>query len=383
MKKNILIVIDSLAMGGVTKVLANMLNTIDYSKYNIDLKILHYYNDMRITLPKEVNIIKGTRFFNVVDRRIKDIIKQKDIINCVKKLYLVFLIKTGLIKNKIIKERKETLKKQYDIEISFNDGFGQVYVAYGDTNKRITWLHSDIRVKNYSKRYYKTLNKLMKNFDFGVSVSDEVGISYKELYNLNCITIHNIIDYEEIIRKAKMQLDLPYDKNKFNIISVGRLDDQKNYIRLISAHKKLIDKGHDINTYIVGDGPNKDNLEKLIQDFDIQKSFFLLGRKDNPYPFIQNADLFALSSNHEGMPTVISEAIILKVPSISTKVAGVQKQLQDKYGMVTENDDNAFYEGLELLLSNKDIIEKYKDNLNRHNFSNKQNLEKIYSILDE
>ncbi len=383
MKKNILIVIDSLAMGGVTKVLANMLNTIDYSKYNIDLKILHYYNDMRITLPKEVNIIKGTRFFNVVDRRIKDIIKQKDIINCVKKLYLVFLIKTGLIKNKIIRERKETLKKQYDIEISFNDGFGQVYVAYGDTNKRITWLHSDITVKNYSKRYYKTLNKLMKNFDFGVSVSDEVGISYKELYNLNCITIHNIIDYEEIIRKAKMQLDLPYDKDKFNIISVGRLDDQKNYTRLISAHKKLIDKGHDINTYIVGDGPNKDNLEKLIQDFDIQKSFFLLGRKDNPYPFIQNADLFALSSNHEGMPTVISEAIILKVPSISTKVAGVQKQLQDKYGMVTENDDNAFYEGLELLLSNKDIIEKYKDNLNKHNFSNKQNLEKIYSILDE
>ena len=77
MKKNILFVVDNLKMGGVTKVLINMLKKLDTSNYNIDLLVLHYYKDMLVTIPKNINLIKGSNYFHIVDQNLKSLLVKK------------------------------------------------------------------------------------------------------------------------------------------------------------------------------------------------------------------------------------------------------------------------------------------------------------------
>ena len=129
MPKNILFVVDNLVMGGITKVISNLLKRLDYTKYNVDLLVLHYYKDMKVEIPENVKIISGNEYFSCVDENVKKIIKNKNINLLFNKLKLVFLLKTGLIKKTIAKSRKKILNKKYDTEIAFSDGFSHIFVV--------------------------------------------------------------------------------------------------------------------------------------------------------------------------------------------------------------------------------------------------------------
>ena len=266
--KNVLIVVDNLVTGGVSKVLINFLNKYDKNKINVDLLILHYHGSMIDMIPNDINVIKGTKFFDVVDLRIKDLIKDRKTIEVLKKIRFSFLIKTGLIKKKIIKERKKIILKKYDNEISYNDGFCTLFVGFGNSKNKLNWIHTDLKNYNASKKYFKTLSKALKNIDYNVSVSDEAGKSFYEYYKLKekPITIINIIDDLEIIEKSKEIIDFNIDKNILNIVSVGRLDYQKAYDRYVKIHKKLIDEGFKFKLYIIGNGNQKELLEDLIKE---------------------------------------------------------------------------------------------------------------------
>lgn len=382
MPKNILFVVDNLVMGGITKVISNLLKRLDYTKYNVDLLVLHYYKDMKVEIPENVKIISGNEYFSYVDESIKRIIKNKDIKSFFYKLKLVVLLKTGLIKQMIAKSRKKMLNKKYDTEIAFSDGFSHIFVAYGDTPNKIAWMHTDISVKNDSRRYFKLVRESLGKMNMCVCVSDKVKKSYVETYGIDKIqTIHNVMDVEKIKNSAEEQIDYQFSKDVFNLISVGRVESQKNYTRFINVHKKLIEEGYNINSFIVGDGIELEGLKKLVAENGNEDSFKFLGRKDNPYPYIKEADLFILSSNLEGLPTVLYEAAILGIPAISTDVAGAKEILGDTYGMVVNNDDDSLYKGIKEILDNPELLENYRENLNSYVFENDKIMSKIDEIL--
>lgn len=382
MKKNILIVVDNLVVGGVTKVLANMLNSLDYEKFNIDLLILHYNKTMDVNIPKSVKIIKGNYFFSVLDEPIQKLIKEKNIFKIFHKFVFALLIKTNLIKFFIKYYSKKHITEKYDIAIGFCDGFSHLYTAYSNIPYKIAWLHSDIKVMNYSSRYIKVIKKALKKINITVSVSDEVGLAYKEIYNIEKnLTIPNLIDDINIIEKSKAKIDLEYSKDTINIVSVGRLDYSKNYEMLAQTHKKLLDDGYNICTYIVGDGVQKSALQNLIANLHIEDSFILLGQKQNPYPYIKNADLFALSSRYEGLPTVILEALCLHVPCISTNVAGVASVLKSDFGIITDNNEDDFYINFKKIMEDKKLLKLYKTNLSNYKYDNTKILNKIEYLL--
>lgn len=382
MPKNILFVVDNLVMGGITKVLANLLKNLDEKKYSIDLLVLHYYKDMVVDIPTNVKIIDGNKYFSYVDENIKKIIKRKDIKTFFNKLNLVIALKTGKIKKIIQKSRKELLTKKYDTEIAFCDGFSHIFVANGDTENKIAWMHTDIAVQNDSKRYYSLVKESLHKMNMCVCVSDKVRQSYTDYYNLDRIqTIHNIIDVKEIKEKREADFQNPFSKDAFNLISVGRLETQKKYARFVNVHKKLIDDGYKINSFIVGDGLEKNMLENLIKANKNEDTFRLLGRKDNPFPYVKEADLFVLSSIREGLPTVLYESLIVGTPCITTKVAGANEILSNDYGIVVENDDEALYQGIKKILDNKKILEEFKENLKSYEFDKESIIRKVESIL--
>lgn len=383
MKKNILFVVDNLKMGGVTKVLINMLKSLDNSDYNIDLLVLHYYKDMLIDLPDNIKIIKGSKYFHIVDQNLKSLLVNKDIKNIFRKCCFSFNIKTNIIKRKIKKDRLKNIKKQYDVEIAFGDGFPYLYTSYGNSIKKIAWMHSDVAVRDYSARYYKNIKNALSKMDLCIAVSDKVATSYKNRYNIATVeVIPNIIDDYEIIKKSKLAPKVSFDKNQLNFISVGRLDYSKNYLMLLNVAKHLIDDGYKFKVYIVGDGEENVTLQKAIINLKMEKHFILLGRKDNPYPYVKNSDLFLLSSRYEGLPTVIIEALILHIPCISTEVAGIYEILNNSFGVITKNTENDFYLNLKHLLDNPQKIIEMKENLSNYKYNNDIIIDKIKNILN-
>ena len=383
MKKNILFVVDNLKMGGVTKVLINMLKKLDTSNYNIDLLVLHYYKDMLVTIPKNINLIKGSNYFHIVDQNLKSLLVKKDIKNVFRKCCFSFNIKTNIISRKIKQDRLKNIKKQYDIEIAFGDGFPYIYTSYGNSIKKIAWMHSDVAVRDYSARYYKNIKNALFKMDLCVAVSDKVATSYKNRYKITKVeVIPNIIDDYEIIQKSELPQEVPFDKNQLNFISVGRLDYSKNYSMLLNVAKHLIVDGYNFKIYIVGDGEEKVSLQKAIINLKMEKHFILLGRKDNPYPYVKNSDLFLLSSRYEGLPTVIIEALILHIPCISTEVAGINQILNPSFGIITKNTEEDFYLNLKYLLYNTQKIIEMKKNLSDYKYNNDIIINKIENILN-
>lgn len=383
MAKNVLFVVDNLVMGGVTKVLENLLNNLDYKKYNVDLLVLHYYEDMKLTMPQNVRIINGNKYFSYIDESIKKIIKNRDFKSFFNKLKLVLELKSGRIKNRITNSRKEILNKKYDIEIAFSDGFSHVFVANGDTKSKIAWMHTDISIRNDSKRYYKLVKESLHKMIMCVGVSEKVVKEYKEYYDLDKVqVIHNIIDDEKIKKMSEDSFDNVFSNDKISMISVGRIDISKNYRRLVNIHKRLIDDGYDLQTFVIGDGIEKDDLENLVKENKNEDSFKFLGRKDNPFPYVKNADLFVLSSIYEGLPTVLYESIIVGTPCITTEVAGAKEILSEKYGVVVDNSDEALYEGIRQLLDNKKMLDAYRKNLESYRFDKGDIIKKVEKILD-
>ena len=108
----------------------------------------------------------------------------------------------------------------------------------------------------------------------------------------------------------------------------------------------------------------------------------MLGRKDNPYPYVKNSDLFLLSSRYEGLPTVIIEALILHIPCISTEVAGIYEILNNSFGVITKNTENDFYLNLKHLLDNPQKIIEMKENLSNYKYNNDIIIDKIKNILN-
>lgn len=384
--KKILFVVDENKMGGVSILLEDMLKMINLTDKKIDILVLHDSGDKLKDLPCTVNVIYGTKYFEVVDLPIKEIIKSKNIKNLVKKMILVFDMKTGLIKYKIKRERKKLLKENYDVEIAFKDGFTALFVGFGNAQKKIHWLHYDYKLANPNAKYDKLFKKILVKFDEIIAVSEGVMNDFNKVYSLQnkARVISNLINIKKIIDKSKLK-NIKKDKN-LEIISVGRLHQMKGYDRFIDAISKLRDENllKNVKFKIYGDGPERNNLSSKILDLNLSKVVTLMGVVENPYIYMKNADLFVLSSIYEPFGLVIIEALTLGTPVLATENSATNKLIKNNVdGIIVENSTDGIYLGLkEILLDNKKL-DDLKENANKFDYSteNKKILEQLENLL--
>ena len=385
MKKNILFVVDEKRMGGVSVLLEDILNNINIKKYNIDIAVLHNAGDYLNNVPKGVNFIYGTPFFNTVDLTLKEVIKSKSIKKIYSKLRLIFLMKTKLIKNRIIKERKKMFNKTYDVEVAFKDGFCAIFTAYGNSIKKYHWLHTDYKMYDCTAKYKPLFNEVFPKFNKIIAISNSVLDRFLEKYHTkNNQVIFNIIDSDKIISKSKEE-KINYDNKKINLISVGRIHEMKGYDRLIDVIHKLDEENKldNVITRIIGDGPDISIVREKIKEYNLEEKVILMGRKKNPFPYVAASDLFIMCSRYEPFGLVILEALILKVPVLSAQVASIKEIMNEKYGLVVDNSNEGLYEGLLKLIENKNLINKYKKELKNYNYDIKKILKQIEGLLDE
>ncbi len=385
MKKNVLFVVDEKRMGGVSVLLEDILNNIDVSKYDIDIAVLHNNGDYLNNLPENVNIIYGTSFFNAVDLTIKEVIKSKNIRLIYSKLRLIFLMKTKLIGKRLIKERKKMFNKKYDVEIAFKDGFCALFTAYGNSIKKYHWLHTDYSMYDCTDNYHSLFESVFPKFDKIIGISNSVLERFLDKYKANKTdVIFNIIDSNKIINKSKEE-KIEYDKEKLNLISVGRIHNMKGYDRLVDVLNELnINKKlDDVIVRLIGDGPDFELVKNKIKEYNLEDKVLLMGRRTNPFPYVASSDCFLMCSRYEPFGLVVLESLILGVPVLSCDVASIREIMDDKYGMIVDNSNEGLYDGILKIINNKKILNEYKKNLKSYNYDINKILESIEDLLDE
>ena len=191
--------------------------------------------------------------------------------------------------------------------------------------------------------------------------------------------IYNYIDREKVIEKAEEKTEIIFDKNKINFVTVARLVPQKAIDRIIRVHSKLIKNNLEHNFYIVGDGPEKEKLEDMIKEYGVSNTFHLLGKKENPYPYIKKADYFCLLSYFEGYPMVVEEAKILNKQILITDTAAREVVFGYEAAQIFENTEQGIFEGLKENIENFVKIQDDTDN----NYNNKFIIEKIIELVGE
>ena len=282
---------------------------------------------------------------------------------------------------------KKYINENYDYQIAFLEGPITRIFKFGKQNK-IAWIHNDISqvfgnsLKAKLKLYIDKNN--YKKYDKLVFVSIDNKKVFNDLYKINGLeekeeVIYNYIDKERILKKANVELGQEYiEKTVPSIITVTRLVKQKAIDRLINVHKKLIDEKIYHNIYVIGDGPEKEKLENQIKELGVQNSFKLMGKRENPYPYVKRADYFALLSNFEGYGMVIDEAKILNKKIIITNTAAIEAVKGYSKKIILENNENAIYEGLKQVLQKNVIFDETETE-----FKNDGLINKIESLFDD
>lgn len=176
--------------------------------------------------------------------------------------------------------------------------------------------------------------------------------------------LYNTNESNFIVKKANDKIvDITFDKDVYNLVSVAKIVPSKGYDRLMKIHKKLLDDGIKNHVYILGIGEEQEKYEKYLRDNHLEDTFTFLGFRDNPYKYVKNADLYVCSSRREGFSTAVTEALIVGTPVVSTNCSGAYELLGDnnEYGVVTENDEDALYEGIKKILTEENLLQHYKE----------------------
>lgn len=321
LKKKILFYNGSLRMGGIERVLVEVLQNLDKDKYEIDLVIedgIRSLNVFEKDIPKYINLyyLKSEELIQKTDWY-----RQRKKILLYRIVYQIMMGYEGYIKRKNLKELVK--KKKYDVVIDFDMGLSK-FIDLIVTDKKIAWVHANIESWYKKKDRIERLGKRLSRYDKIVTICDAMKESTIKLYPFlkeKITRIYNPFNFERIrtLAEEKVDRELEYYFSEKYFVSVMRLTlTQKDFETLIKGFKLAKEKGIKEKLYILGDGPDKEKIKELIKKEKMEKEIFLLGNIKNPYPWIKNSEALVHSSKYEGLPTVLIEALILNKLVISS-----------------------------------------------------------------
>lgn len=341
-KGRILFFINTLSCGGAEKVLVDLVNQLEY-KYDITV----------------LSVLGG-----IYEKRLSKNVKHKKIVTC-KSVFLQNILSKLLFKIPFSVFNFLFLKGNYDIEIAYLGGFNTKAIARNkSTAKKIAFVHTDVSKSNKYDYLYRTRDEALSDynkFDAVCFVSKTAKSGFEQKYGplKNAYIIHNIINVDQIKAEAKKDNPCVYNTTGLKMISVGRLSSEKGFDRLLKIAKRL-ETDFAFELWILGDGPERQNLEAIIESEDI-KSVKLLGYQQNPYSFVKKSDLYICSSLFEGYSTSVTEAIILGIPVLTTDCAGMDEILNNNIdGIIVKNDDAELESKIKDLLSNHTLYNSIK-----------------------
>lgn len=257
-------------------------------------------------------------------------------------------------------------KYPFDVAVAFKEDHSMRDIAKCNAKRKFAWVHSDHRYDHWTSYRYKTSEEersWMEKFEKVVCVSKAAADSVREVIGDpgNLCVRYNPVDYRDVLNKSEETCEQVRPESKPLFVTVGRLTQQKNYLCLVDVCKELQDK-YDFEVWIIGDGPQREELEERIAANEL-RCVKLLGKKENPYPYIKQADWFISTAEWESYGIAMQEALILGIPVLSAYCAVVDEVLDPKFSRVVPNTPADIQKGMEELLQNPQWSREYHDRI--------------------
>lgn len=343
--KKILFFIPNLSVGGAEKVLINLVNNMDRSKFDITVQTLFGGGVNEQFLKKDITYR-----------------------SCFKKTFKGNSQILKLFQPKTLYKR--FIKEHYDIIVSYLEGPTARIVAGcpNQSTKKTCWIHCRFESPETAKtgfRNFAEAKELYNRFDNIVCVSEWVKNYFCQTmdYYGDIEVLYNTNETEEVYQKSFEPVeDVIFDNDCLNLCSVGKIAPIKGFDRLARIHKKLLDDGIKNKIYILGEGYQRDEITSYLKANGLEETFIFLGYHTNPYKYVSKCDLYVCSSISEGFSTAATEALIVGTPVCTVEVSGMKEMLgeHNEYGVVTDNNEEALYEGVKSLLKNPEQLAYYK-----------------------
>lgn len=371
MRKKVLFLIPNLAHGGAERVLVNLVNNIDNTRFDVTVQTLFDVGVNRQYLKSDINYIPGRKHQFRGNSQILKVFSPDT-------LFRYFV------------------RERYDVVVSYLEGPTARIVAgcKDPTVKKVGWLHIEMNTPKLAAvgfRNPKEAEECYNSFQQLVAVADTVKRSF--LSSLAVRTpvdvLYNTNETDRIIRLAQVRPDdvqFRNEKHLLKLCSVAKLMHTKGFDRLLNVHKRLKDEGYFHQIFILGIGDEKKKLEEKAKEYGVEDSFILLGFKENPYQYVSRCDLYVCSSRREGFSTAVTEALIVGTPVVSTDCSGARELLgdNDEYGLVVENSEEGLYQGMKRMLSDPALLANYKEKAKERGgfFSRERTVKAVEDFLD-
>lgn len=352
--KSVLFIMPSLPGGGAEKVLIDILQRLDREKYRISLFLEYREGEYVKAIPDDIPVYSLFKKSNIWIERFH------------RGLRLVGLY--HLFHSVFYKSISRILfrRKQFDTIVSFMEGEAVRLHSYllDKSDNNVSWVHIDFQKKHWSADFFRSDEQeesIYTALQRIVFVSSDALDSFLKLFQKvdasKCRVIFNLIDKDEIVRQS---LSTDINKDRFTICMVGRLNQQKRYDRALRLMKALSDRSFDVELWILGDGELREELVSMANELGILDRCRFLGFVKPPYSYMRNADLYLNTSEAEGYPLVLCEALCLGLPIVATNITGAHELLEDsKYGLLVPEEDDSILEGVERMIAEKDFRESY------------------------
>lgn len=367
-KKRILFYNGQLFMGGIERVLISYLQGLAKEE-DLEITVLIKENDPEKNIffkdiPENLPVVfikteEMVKFRNKVKNNKKNIFCRL--------LYPLLLSYERIYMKKWLKRFMQENKEKFDVVIDFDMSLGK-YLDVIPLPK-IGWAHYTLTKYIKNKKKYNSFKKRFEKYVKIVTICDEMKMEAKELFNIEdskLYRIYNPFDINRVKKNMEVEVeseDEKYLKNEY-MVAVSRLAKGKGREDLIDIYLNLKNNGIKDKLYIIGDGPQKPELEEKIKELNLEKDVLLLGQKKNPFPWMKNAKLFLHTSYGEGFGMVFIESMICGTPVIAYDCPTGPKDIlgKNEYGILVKTGDKKSFEGeIEKLLDDEERKERYID----------------------
>lgn len=387
-KKKILFYTSGIGLGGVEKVLLEILGLLDKEKFDIKVALQNENENLfESEIPKEVSYkyMLSQKTINKLEY-----FKQRRRGNILYRLFYSIMLK----------KRKKEIKKNYlefssdrEVVIDFKTGefLKLINLKNGVNKKRICWLHTDIKTLYKNSKNKEAFKSHLKQCDKIVCICKEMQERASELIkesDKKFKVIYNPFNIKRIKKLAEDKSELNEEEIELlsdnYIIMVSRLDNvQKDFFTLIKAFKIVQENDKNIKLYLLGDGTDRKIIENLIAEENLQEKVKILGIKKNPYLWIKRSKFLVHSSIYEGLPTVLIEGLISNKRIISSNCPTGPTEILEK-GKLGDLYDVGDYKSLAKLilkrLKNIDInVELIEKSIKKYDSQKiKEEIEKLF-----
>lgn len=395
--KKILIVSHAMEIGGAERALLGLLNSFN-DQVQVDLFLCRQEGELLHLIPKNINLLPTNQASYLAVPMVKTL-KDKQVKMLLGRLQSKILSKKTVKRLNLKADNQVELTYShkytvnyiddinpnitYDLAISF---LTPHYICMNKCNalKKIAWIHTDYSTIDID---VNTEIEMWNKFDKIVSISDKCTQAFLDKMPVlkdKIIRIDNIITKDMILSQANefKPIEMKRTNDEIILCSVGRFSTAKNFDNVPNICKRILDKGLNIKWYLIGYGQDEQLIKDKIKEEGMEDHVIILGKKDNPYPYIKACDFYIQPSRYEGKAVTVREAQILEKPVIITRYTTSSSQLDEGIdGVIVPMDNEGCAQGIVDFIDNKELQNKIISYLKETDYSNSNEIEKIYELM--